>query len=254
MRGDRPQMACEITTKLADGFAYFCNVKKAPIIALDGYSACGKSTLAKQLACALGLVYVDSGAMYRGVTLYFLQNGIDPASTLQVNSALDSVNLEFRKSALGDENELWLNGVRIEDEIRGPAVSSAVSRVAALPEVRRKLVEAQRMLGAQGGVVMDGRDIGTHVFPKADLKIFMTASPEIRALRRKAELKQKGEFWSLAEILQNLAERDHIDTTRADQPLRQAEDAEVLDNSHMSREEQLEWALMRVKERVGSTC
>jgi len=225
-------------------------VKKEAVIAIDGYSACGKSTLAKELARSLGLIYVDSGAMYRGVTLYFLQNAIDPGSSAEVTSALSLIHLTFKKSADGDANELWLNGIRVEDEIRGPAVSSMVSRVAAIPEVRRKLVEAQRLMGHAGGLVMDGRDIGTHVFPNADLKIFMTASPQIRARRRTAELKIKGENWSMEDVLENLAERDRIDTTRAEQPLRQAEDAVVLDNSNLSRDAQLEWALKLVQERL----
>jgi cytidylate kinase len=225
-------------------------MKKPLIIALDGYSACGKSTLARELARELGLLYVDSGAMYRGVALYFIQNGIEPVSSRAVTDALEAIHLEFRRSSELRSNELWLNGTCVEDAIRGELVSTLVSRVAALPEVRRVLVEAQRLMGADGGVVMDGRDIGTHVFPHADLKIFMTARPEIRAQRREVELKQKGERWQLADILQNLAERDHIDTTRADQPLRQAGDAVLLDNSTMTREEQLAWALQLVKERM----
>jgi cytidylate kinase len=225
-------------------------MKKAPIIALDGYSACGKSTLAKELAQALGLIYVDSGAMYRGVTLYFLQNSIDPKPSPEATSALTSIHLAFRKSSDGLANELWMNGIRVEDEIRGPAVSSMVSPVAAIPEVRHKLIEEQRLMGAQGGLVMDGRDIGTHVFPDADVKIFMTADPLIRAKRRTEELRTKGEHWRLEDVLQNLAERDHIDTTRKDQPLRQADDAVVLDNSNLTRKEQLEWALKLVEQRL----
>ena len=225
-------------------------MKKAPIIALDGYSACGKSTLAKELAQALGLIYVDSGAMYRGVTLYFLQNHIDPKPSPEATSALASIHLAFRKSLDGAANELWMNGIRIEDEIRGPTVSSMVSPVAAIPEVRRKLIEEQRLMGAHGGLVMDGRDIGTHVFPDADVKIFMTADPLIRAKRRTEELRMKGEHWRLEAVLQNLAERDHIDTTRKDQPLRQADDAVVLDNSNLTRKEQLEWALRLVEQRL----
>jgi cytidylate kinase len=188
--------------------------------------------------------------MYRGVTLYFLQNAIDPTSSQEVRSALSSINISFRKSADSDTNELWMNGIGVEDEIRGSAVSSMVSPVAAIPQVRLKLVEEQRLMGNAGGLVMDGRDIGTHVFPNADVKIFMTASPQIRAQRRNEELKTNGENWSMEDVLQNLIERDRIDTTRADQPLRQAEDAVLLDNSNLSREAQLEWALKLVQERL----
>jgi len=248
--GIGPKRDAKLLLNLPNGFTYFCKVKKAPIIALDGYSACGKSTLAKDLARVLGLIYVDSGAMYRGVTLYFLQNDINPTPSKEVTTALTSIQLSFQKSADGGAIELWMNGIRVEDDIRGAAVSSMVSPVAAIPEVRQKLVEEQRLMGASGGLVMDGRDIGTHVFPHADVKIFMTANPHIRAERRTAELKLKGENWSLNDVLQNLAERDHIDTTRADQPLRQADDAVVLDNSNLSRQEQLEWALQLVDQKL----
>lgn len=214
-------------------------------IAIDGYSSTGKSTMAKTLAKLLGYRYIDTGAMYRAVTLYALRhNFFDSAGKLDEEAllkALPSIQLRFTA-----ENEINLNGEAVEKEIRSMKVSERVSVVAAFIPVREKLVSEQQLMGAEGGVVMDGRDIGTVVFPNAELKIFMTADPVVRAKRRWAELREKGEEHSLDAVLKNLVERDEMDTTRKEGPLVQAADARVLDNSEISREDQLklaqEWA------------
>lgn len=209
-------------------------------IAVDGHSSTGKSTLARQLASKLDLAYVDSGAMYRAVALYGLREGCiadQMVDVARLTEALDSIDLQF-----GQEG-IYLNGEAIEGSIRGMSVNQVVSQVSSISEVRRKLVEMQQNMGIHGGVVMDGRDIGTVVFPKADLKIYMTAHPQIRAQRRFEELKAKGKEVALEEIAKNLMDRDRQDMQRLDSPLLKANDALELDNSDLSMEEQLHWVL-----------
>ncbi len=211
-------------------------------IAIDGYSSTGKSTLAKRLASALNYVYVDTGAMYRAVTLYAIQNNHvgnqDDIETLVKD--LPKVNLKFVPNADLGISEMYLNGINVEKEIRTMKVSNQVSKVATIPEVRHKLVEMQQKMGDEKGIVMDGRDIGTVVFPNAELKIFMTASPETRATRRYKELLDRGEVVSFEEVLENVQKRDFIDSTRETSPLRKADDAIEFDNSDMGIEEQFE--------------
>lgn len=208
------------------------------IIAIDGHSSCGKSTLAKGLATQLGYAYIDSGAMYRAVTLYFLRRHISLEAPDEARRALEYIDIRF-----GAGNHAILNGEDVELEIRQMNVSNHVSQVSAIPAVRRAMVRQQQAMGRSKGIVMDGRDIGTVVFPGAELKIFLTASPEIRAQRRFKELQDKGVAISLEAVRENLLQRDHIDSTREDSPLRQAEDAIVIDNSNMNQEEQLAYAL-----------
>jgi len=215
---------------------------KKIMIAIDGYSSCGKSTLAKALAAALRFAYIDSGAMYRAVTLYLLQNNIDPADENAVAGALPYITIHFENE--GMSNHTFLNGEDVEEAIRQMNVSENVSQVSVISAVRRAMVRQQQAMGQLRSIVMDGRDIGTVVFPNAELKIFLTADPEVRAKRRYKELMDKGVEVSMEAVRRNLAERDHIDSTRADSPLRQAEDAIVLDNTHLSHEEQLEKALV----------
>lgn len=214
---------------------------KSFIIAIDGFSSCGKSTLAKTLAKRLGFTFIDTGAMYRAVTLYLIENEVDFQDENALKRALENIGIEIKKQ--GEENRFFLNGKDVSEAIREMYVSEKVSEVSALPAVRETLVRQQQKMGAEGKVVMDGRDIGTVVFPDAHLKIFMTASPEVRAQRRYEELRGKGEEVTLDEVRQNLNHRDQIDTTRAVSPLKQAEDAVLLDNSHLNREEQLEFVL-----------
>ncbi|HCS20309.1 MAG TPA: (d)CMP kinase [Bacteroidetes bacterium] len=215
------------------------------IIAVDGFSSCGKSTLARALAKKLGYLYIDSGAMYRAVALHFLQNGIpfkpEEREDERIESALSDIQIEFRNTPEGKAT--FLNGVNVEEEIRQMRVADHVSKVSTISTVRRFLVKQQQELGKGKGVVMDGRDIGTVVFPEAELKLFMTAEPEIRAHRRLKELLAKGTPMTYEEVFANLAERDRIDSTRADSPLKQAEDALVIDNSYLTPQEQLELAL-----------
>ncbi len=222
-------------------------------IAVDGFSSCGKSTLAKQLAAKLGYVYIDSGAMYRAVTLYALRNNMivdEELDTKKLIASLDDVKIHFELNANG-EPQTFLNGTNVEREIRKIYVSQWVSPVAAVPEVRHVMVAQQQKMGEAKGVVMDGRDIGTTVFPNAELKIFVTADVDVRAQRRYDEMLSKGETADMAEVKQNLQERDRIDQSRAESPLRKADDAVVLDNSHITREEQLQvaynWAMERIK-------
>jgi cytidylate kinase len=214
-------------------------------IAIDGYAGCGKSTLAKSLAKALNYTFIDSGAMYRAVAFYCLEEGF-----ISINEVLDEVqliqHLDQISIQLSSDQKVWLNNQDITDVIRSPKVAAIVSSVAAVKEVRAKLVELQRQMSVAGGIVMDGRDIGTVVFPNAALKIFVTASIEVRTQRRLAELKAKGEVIDELSVAQNLMARDHQDSTRAESPLKQAADAVVLDTSALSREEQLAWALARV--------
>jgi len=223
-------------------------------IAIDGFSSTGKSTLAKQLAQQLGYVYVDTGAMYRAVTLYAMQHGFVSPHHLDaegLTADLKQITLHFVFNTELGYGEMYLNGVNVEREIRTLEVSSLVSKVAEISAVRAKLVEQQQAMGKEKGVVMDGRDIGTVVFPDAALKIYMTASPETRAQRRFAELQAKGDSVTYEAVLQNVNERDYIDTHRADSPLVKADDAIELDNSNLSREAQLqrvlEWVAAKTK-------
>ena len=225
---------------------------KKIIITLDGYSSCGKSTLAKQMAAELNYVFIDSGAMYRAITLYFIRHGIDVNDLTAVTEALSNIHLSFVLNEKTGRADMYLNNENVEEEIRGLAVSNQVSQVAALEPVRIFSVAQQQLMGTQKGIVMDGRDIGTAVFPNAELKIFVTASPEVRVERRYQELVAKDPAITKAEIQANLEMRDHIDSTREFSPLKQANDALVLDNSHLSREAQLELALSWAKERIAS--
>lgn len=214
-------------------------------IAIDGYAGCGKSTLAKALAKALNYTFIDSGAMYRAVAFYCLEKELfsinEGLNEAQLLAHLDQISIQ-----LSSDQKVWLNNQDITEVIRSPKVAAIVSSVAAIKEVRVKLVELQRQMSIDGGIVMDGRDIGTVVFPNAELKIFVTASIEVRTQRRLSELKAKGEVIDELSVAQNLLSRDHQDSTRAESPLKQATDAVVLDTSALSREEQLAWALGRV--------
>ncbi|MCX8210343.1 MAG: (d)CMP kinase [Lewinella sp.] len=212
-------------------------------IAIDGYSACGKSTLAKALAKRLGYRFIDTGAMYRMITLYFLRENVDIKNMGAVGGALEGLTVDF----VPGNNDALLNGENVETEIRGGAVSGMVSPVATISAVRRWIVPQQREMGKAGGIVMDGRDIGTVVFPDADLKLFVTASMDIRTNRRLAELEAKGITTTREEVATNLATRDHIDSSREDSPLRQAEDAIVVDNSALSLEAFIEAGMDEVK-------
>ncbi|WP_297516057.1 (d)CMP kinase [Flavobacterium sp.] len=223
-------------------------------IAIDGFSSTGKSTLAKQLAQQLGYVYVDTGAMYRAVTLYAMQHEFVSPNHLDaegLTADLNKITLHFVFNSELGYGEMYLNGVNVEREIRTLEVSSLVSKVAEISAVRTKLVEEQQAMGKEKGVVMDGRDIGTVVFPDAALKIYMTASPATRAQRRFSELQAKGDSVTYEEVLQNVNQRDYIDTHRADSPLVKAEDAIELDNSNLGREDQLqlvmEWVAAKTK-------
>jgi len=220
-------------------------------IAIDGYSSTGKSTLAKQLAKHLGYVYVDTGAMYRAVTYFAMQNGYITTEFFDketlINS-LPSIRLHFEFNADLGFAEMYLNDENVEAAIRTIAVSNFVSKVAEVSEVRAKLVEQQQAMGKEKGIVMDGRDIGTVVFPKAELKVFMTASAQTRAQRRFDELQAKGQEVSYEDVLKNVEERDYIDTHRDDSPLRKADDAVEIDNSHLTREEQFAAVLELVEE------
>jgi cytidylate kinase len=211
-------------------------------IAIDGFSSCGKSTLARDLANELGYTYIDSGAMYRAVTLYFLRTNIDINDLTQIQEALSQISIDFTQ-----KNVILLNGEDVTLQIRHQDVSDFVSEVAAISIVRKKLVELQQDYGKNGGIVMDGRDIATVVFPSADLKIFLTADPMIRAQRRFMELEHKGMSLSMDEVIHNLQHRDRIDSTRADSPLIQDKNAILLDNSHLDRQAQLQFVLNLVK-------
>ena len=222
---------------------------KKIIIAIDGHSSCGKSTVAREVARKLDYIFIDTGAMYRAVTLFCLRNQIVVNTIVNIDllkANLDKIRVYFKTNPDNQHNDIWLNGENVEDEIRLLEVSQSVSPVAAVAEVRKLLVSLQQEMGRSKGIVMDGRDIGTVVFPDAELKIFMTALPDVRAQRRFEELTQKGEKVSYEEILANILERDRYDETREQSPLKKADDAIVLDNSFMTREEQLEWVLNHV--------
>ena len=221
---------------------------KQIIIAVDGYSSCGKSTLAKALAAQLAYVFIDTGAMYRAIALYLLRHKIDFNDTLSVLNALTQIKLYFKYNATSQKSDMYLNDENVEAEIREMRVSQKVSEVAAISEVRTFAVAQQHVIGKDKGIVMDGRDIGTVVFPKAELKIFVTADPAIRVQRRFLELSANNASITKEEIAENLEHRDLMDTTREHSPLRQASDAKVLDNSNMTRDEQLNLALSWVKD------
>ncbi len=227
---------------------------KKIIIAIDGYSSTGKSTVAKQLADYLGYIYVDTGAMYRAVTLYAMQKGYISENHFDKQKLiedLDKIEITFKKNPKTNKNDIYLNGKNVEKQIRTLAVSKFVSPIATISEVRKKLVEQQKKMGAQKGLVMDGRDIGTVVFPDAELKIFMTASPETRAQRRFKELIERGDDVSYSQILKNVQERDLIDTTREDSPLVKAKDAIEVDNSNLNLEDQFNIILQLAKDRIA---
>lgn len=209
------------------------------VIAIDGYSACGKSTTAKEVARILGYRYIDSGAMYRAVTLYFLDHHIALTNPKEVARALPMINLSFKVNAKGG-TDTFLNGLSVEQEIREMRVSDQVSQVSAIKEVREAMVAQQRKLGKEKGIVMDGRDIGTVVFPQAELKVFMLADMMVRAYRRQQELLAKDVLVNLNEVLENIRKRDEIDTSRAESPLRKAEDAIVIDTTHITVTEQVD--------------
>lgn len=219
------------------------------IIAIDGYSSCGKSTFAKAIAARLGYIFIDTGAMYRAVTLYALEHGAIRSGIVdedEVVRLLKEIQITFRFNPERGASDIYVNGDRVEGKIRTIEVSNCVSAVSAIAEVRAMLVKMQQEMGHRKGVVMDGRDIGTVVFPDAELKIFMTADPKVRAQRRYDELTAKGDKVSLEEIEQNVRDRDYQDMHRAISPLRQAEDAIVLDNSQMTVEEQMTWVMERI--------
>ena len=210
------------------------------IVAIDGFSSCGKSTMAKELAREVGYIYVDSGAMYRAVSLFCIQSGLmtdSEINAVELEKKIESIHIEFKVNA-GGASETYLNGQNVETEIRSLEVANGASRVSTFGFVRRELVRQQQLMGDKKGIVMDGRDIGTVVFPAAELKIFVTATPEIRAQRRLDEMAAKGEKANFEEVLANVKERDDRDQNRVESPLRKADDAVVIDNSHLTREAQ----------------
>lgn len=224
-------------------------------IAIDGFSSCGKSTMAKDLAKQLGYIYVDTGAMYRAVTLFAMQHGLFNADgsvkTQNLQQQMGHINITFKFNKLTGRPDTYLNNELVESNIRTLEVSNHVSQIAAIPFVREAMVAQQQRLGKDKAVVMDGRDIGTTVFPEAELKVFVTASAEVRAQRRYDELKEKGMPADFNDILKNVEERDYIDSHREVSPLRKAPDAIELDNSHMTIAEQSDWLMKLVKERIG---
>lgn len=217
------------------------------VVTIDGWSSCGKSTLAKQLARKLNYVYVDSGAMYRAITLYFIRNSVDISDVKAVTNALKEINLEFRFNEASQASEMYLNDENVEYVIRDLVIAEKVSDVAAIKEVRSFAVAAQQKMGTKKGIVMDGRDIGTVVFPKAEMKIFMTADNAVRVERRFKELYAKNPNITIEEVKNNLEMRDYIDSHREVSPLRQAKDAVVLDNTHLTQDEQFKLALGWIK-------
>lgn len=231
----------------------YMEVMKKITIAIDGFSSCGKSTMAKDLAREIGYIYIDSGAMYRAVTLYSIENGIfegDHIDTEKLKKQIGDIHISFRLNPETGRPDTYLNGVNVESKIRTMEVSSRVSPIATLDFVRTAMVAQQQEMGNAKGIVMDGRDIGTTVFPNAELKIFVTATPEIRAQRRFDELKAKGEEASYDEILENVKQRDFIDQNREVSPLRKADDALLLDNSHLTILQQKEWLMEQFNKTV----
>ena len=231
---------------------------KKIIVAIDGHSSCGKSTMAKSLAAQVGYIYVDTGAMYRAVTLFAMRQGLFDAQgqpdAARLEALVPEIEVSFHLDPTTNLPLVCLNGEVVEEEVRTLEVSSHVSAIAALPFVREALTRQQQRMGEEKGIVMDGRDIGTVVFPQAELKVFVTASAEVRAQRRFLELTAKGQAVAFEDILRNVQERDYIDSHREVAPLRQADDALVLDNSEMTREEQMQWLLDRFEERTGASA
>ncbi len=228
-------------------------MQKKLTIAIDGFSSCGKSTLAKALANKLDYVFIDTGAMYRAVAYYCLQKGFISNQHLnkeEIVNSLNEIEIHFEKNDVTKKLDVFLNDLNIESKIRTLEISELVSKIASIKEVRQKLVAEQQKMGIKGGVVMDGRDIGSVVFPSAELKFFVTASPEIRTERRFLELKPTEPEITKEEVKKNLVERDHLDSTRAESPLIQVDDAILIDNSNLNQEEQLELALKYVQERL----
>jgi cytidylate kinase len=222
------------------------------VIAIDGYSACGKSTTAKEVAKILGYRYIDSGAMYRAVTLYFLDHHVALTNPKEIHRALQQINISFKVNAKGI-TETFLNGLSVEEEIRQLRVSEQVSPVSTIKEVREAMVAQQRKLGKEKGIVMDGRDIGTVVFPQAELKLFMTADMMVRAYRRQREWLDQDRLVDLDDVIENIKKRDLIDTTRAESPLRQAEDAIVIDTTHITIDEQVDEVVRLAFSKIIST-
>lgn len=232
----------------------FSSPNRKIVIAVDGFSSCGKSTFAKMVAARLGYIFIDTGAMYRAVTLWAIENGCVENGILneeRLTKNLDKIEIDFRFNPERGASDIYVCGEWAEGKIRTISVSNLVSAVSAISEVRKRLVAMQQEMGRDKGVVMDGRDIGTVVFPDAELKIFMTADPEVRAERRYKELLAKGEEVSREEIVENIRQRDHLDQTRAISPLRQADDAIVLDNGGMTLEEEMEWFYEVFKKRIA---
>ena len=230
-----------------------CSTKKKIIIAIDGYSSGGKSTFAREIAARLGYIFIDTGSMYRAVTLYALEHGAVSDGGVDMEKLipmLEDIKISFKFNPLRGASDVYVNGVNVENEIRSIEVSEMVSKISSIPQVRTKLVALQQEMGRNRGVVMDGRDIGTVVFPDAELKIFLTADPAVRAKRRYDELSAKGIKVSFDEIEQNIRERDRADETRKVSPLRKADDALVLDNSHMTLEEQMDWVMQHVQDKI----
>ncbi len=231
---------------------------KKIIVAIDGHSSCGKSTMAKSLAAQVGYIYVDTGAMYRAVTLFAMRQGLFDAQgqpdEARLEALVPEIEVSFHLDPTTNLPLVCLNGEVVEEEVRTLEVSSHVSAIAALPFVREALTRQQQRMGEEKGIVMDGRDIGTVVFPQAELKVFVTASAEVRAQRRFLELTAKGQTVAFEDILRNVQERDYIDSHREVAPLRQADDALVLDNSELTREEQMQWLLDRFEERTGASA
>ena len=228
-------------------------MEKKIIIAIDGFSSCGKSTLAKAMAKALEYVFVDTGAMYRAIALYFLRNNIPFNDTTSIEAALHAIELRFKYNSASQKSDMYLNGENVEQEIREMQVSQKVSEVASIAAVRDFAVAQQQAMGVDKGIVMDGRDIGTVVFPNAELKLFVTADPTIRLERRYQELRQTNPAIQKEEVAANLQQRDLMDSTRAHSPLRQAEDALVLDNTNLDRAAQLELAMQWAIEKIQSS-
>lgn len=224
---------------------------KEIVIAIDGNSGCGKSSTAKVLAQKLKYIYIDTGAMYRAVTLFFIKHNIDLKNDLDVEQALKQIDISFVYNIETGKNETFLNGKNVENEIRQMEVSNLVSPVSEISKVRRKLVEQQRRMGDGKGVVMDGRDIGTVVFPNAELKIFMTADLEVRAERRRLELAEKGSTVDISDVIENLKNRDIIDSSRADSPLKKADDAHIVDTSKLKFDEQVDQILHLINQKIA---